>query len=180
MERLNAGAYRRALQMLDPARDAAILEVGFGTLRLIEMLADRVADGRVAGVDPTETMVAVARNRPALRAAAARVDLRVGEASRLPWPDASFAAVAAVHCFQFWPDPLAGLGEIRRVLRPGERLVLILRRHRPGRAPAWLPNPISRSADEIAGTRAALVEAGFIVQNPSTPGSPHALLAIRP
>ena len=160
VEAMNAPSYRLAIQMIDPAPHEHVLEVGFGTGRLAELLIERLPRGRVAGVDPTETMVEVARERPGIRRAGDRVDLRCGDASRLPWPDASFDAVAALHCFQFWPDPEAGLREARRVLRPNGRLALILREHGTS-PPAWLPNPISRSPDEIAGTEACLLAAGF-------------------
>jgi SAM-dependent methyltransferase len=176
MERMNAPVYRLALEMLAPAPDEAVLEIGFGTGRLVEMLLARVSHGRAAGVDPTETMLDVARGRRAVRAAAARVDLRLGEASHLPWPDASFDAALALHCFQFWPDPRAGVAEVHRVLRPGGRFVLVLREHGGG-APAWLPNPISRSGDEIAGTRACLAEGGFVERTEDAARWPvHALL----
>ncbi len=179
MERLNAPAYRLALDMIAPFPTDAILEIGFGTGRLIELLLARAPDGRVAGVDPTPTMLDVARGRRAVRAAGARVDLRLGDASRLPWPDASFDAVAALHCFQFWTDPLASAREIGRVLRPNGRLVLILRTHSRDHAPAWLPNPISRTANEVEGARACLVAAGLLVAGADA-WPPAAVLATRP
>lgn len=180
MEWTNASAYRLALDMLAPARDEAMVEIGFGTGRMIELLAARMPAGRVAGIDPTETMLDVARNRRGVRGAGERIDLRLGDASHLPWPDAAFDGAAALHSFQFWSDPLAGLGEVRRVLRSGGRFVLILRAHDPTRPPAWLPNPISRGPDEVAGTRAALAAAGFVVQNRERGWPDHALRAVKP
>lgn len=176
MERMNASAYREALALLGPGPDRAVLEIGFGTGRLVELLLARSPEGRVAGVDPAETMLRVAQQRRAVRAAADRVDLRHGDASDLPWPDASFDAAVALHCFQFWPDPERSARELLRVVAPGGRLVLILRAHRAGRAPAWLPNPISRSADEPAGARQLLIDAGFAL-DPSA--KPHAVVARR-
>lgn len=174
MERLNAAAYRQACEVGAPAPGESVVEIGFGTGRLVEMLLERVAPGLVAGVDPTPTMVEVALARRGVRRAGARADLRVGEASRLPWPDASFDAAFALHCFQFWANPAACAREIRRVLRPDGRLVVILREHGKGRVPSWLPNPISRSGDEAAGARACLAAAGFAVDSETTP---HAIVA---
>ena len=90
-----------------------------------------------------------------------------------PTPDAA----VALHCFQFWPDPARCARELLRVLVPGGRLVLILRMHRPGRAPAWLPNPIRRSADEPAGARRGLADAGFEID---PVGPAHAIRAHKP
>lgn len=177
MEWLNSSAYRLALDMLGLQLHESVLEIGFGTGRLIEMLADNVRDGRVAGVDPTETMVEVARKRRRVRAAADRIELRLGDATDLPWASESFDAAVALHCFQFWPEPANDLKEIRRVLRPGGRLAIILRSH--GRKPpAWLPNPISRSSNEIEGARTCIADAGFELDKPEI-WPAHAILARR-
>lgn len=179
MEAMNEGAYRHALALLDPTRDATIVEIGFGTGRFLELLLERLPDGRAAGVDPATTMVDVARSRRTIRAAGARADLRLGEAARLPWPDGTFDAAVALHSFQFWADPLAAAREVLRVLRPQGRLVVVLREHPPGRAPAWLPNAISRSADEPGGARACLRQAAFLIDDDLSP-SPASIVAIRP
>lgn len=178
MERINAPAYRLAIAMLEPEPHQHVLEIGFGTGRLVEMLVERLPEGYVAGIDPTETMVQVARNRRSVRAAPKRVDLRLGKAAALDWPDASFDSVVALHCFQFWPDPGAGLREIRRVLRPGGRCVLILRTHDEHHPPAWLPNPLSRSGNEIGAARTCLSDAGFRLES-NSPWPDHAILARR-
>lgn len=117
-----------------------------------------------------------------MAAAGARVDLRtgsVGDGSPLPWPDATFDAAAALHCFQFWSDPAAGLAELARVLRPDAPLLVILRNH-GRRAPDWLPNPASRSGDEPGTARALLRDAGFGEAREEAPvGSSRVLVARR-
>ena len=160
MERLNAPAYRRAVELLAPRAGERVLEVGFGTGRLVEGLLAAAPGVQVAGVDPTPTMVATASRRRAVRDAGDRVDLRLGTDAALPWPAHSFDASAAVHSFQFWPDPARSLAELRRVLAPRGRLLLVLRDH-SRRAPAWLPNPISRSGHEAEAALGLLTEAGF-------------------
>jgi ubiquinone/menaquinone biosynthesis C-methylase UbiE len=107
------------------------------------------------------------------------VDLRQGDASSLPWPDGHFNAVVALHSFQFWPDPHGSVREILRVSEHGSRLLLVLRKH--GRkAPAWLPNPLSRSGDEIRATTDFLETAGFEVTRLPDAGSSAMLLAVTP
>lgn len=180
MEAMNERAYHRALALLDPAPDAAVVDIGFGTGRLVELLLERLPGGLIAGVDPAATMVDVARSRRAIRTAAGRVDLRLGEVAQLPWPDASFDGALALHSFQFWAEPVAAAREVARVLRPGGRLVVVLREHPPGRAPAWLPNPISRGPDEHAGARDCLREAGFVVHDAPTPSTANGIVATKP
>lgn len=173
MEALNASSYRRALELLAPEQGDRFLEIGFGTGRLVELLLAADPTIQVAGVDPTPTMLEVARNRRGVRSAGARVDLRLGGDVPLPWPERFFSAVAALHNFQFWPDPQRSIAEVRRVVKPGGHLVLVLRAH-PRGAPAWLPNPLSRSDDEVSATIELLAANGFsnATKLPSVGSSP--------
>lgn len=158
MTLINAPAFAFAEQLLAPRADDAILEIGFGTGRLVRRLAPRVRF--VGGVDPSQLMVETALKANAAAVACGRVELRLGEAGALPWPDGTFDAACALHSFQFWPDPVAGLTEVARVLKPNGRLLLMLRAHgRPGAEP--LPNPLSRSSDECAETLALLKSLGW-------------------
>ena len=160
MERINAPAYRRAVEVISPNPGDRVLELGFGTGALLALLAPRLAGGLLAGIDPSELMVRRTRARLAGFAAALQLDIRQGTDRDLTWPDGHFTHIAALHAFQFWPHPDATLRRIRALLRPGGRLLLILRSHSRQR-PDWLPNPISRSADEVAGAMQALMGAGF-------------------
>lgn len=160
MDRANVAAYRAALSEARPGPGDRLLEIGFGTGALVERLLANRQVALVAGVDPSPLMVATARKRNHAHAINGRADLREGTAAALPWPDRHFDVALALHSFQFWADPAADLAEVRRVLRPAGRLILLLRAHGQ-RPPAWLPNPISRKGDEIGGTVALLIRTGF-------------------
>jgi SAM-dependent methyltransferase len=157
MERVNKPAYERAAILLDLPPAGRFLEIGFGTGRLIEMLARRMPHGQVAGIDASKLMVETAHRRLKNMDA----DIRQGTAEALPWDNASFDRVAALHCFQFWPDPVQVLSEVRRVLRPDGKFVLILRNHARNRNADWLPNPWSRAPDEPLEALMLLDRAGF-------------------
>ncbi len=177
MEWLNAPAYRLACKLVDPQPENHVLEIGFGSGRLLEMIAQKVDGIHLAGVDPTETMVRMASARPALRKLGNRLDLRSGTAQSLPWRDKTFDMALAVHCFQFWEDPDVCIQEIIRVLKPGGRLVLLLRSHEK-RAPNWLPNPISRSGNEYQQTIALLRKTAFgLVEEAGRAGSTRSITA---
>ena len=101
-----------------------VLEVGFGPGVGIELLARSVSGGYVVGVDPSEGMVeqATARNVKAIESG--RVDLRYGSVERLPFEDNTFNKALAINSMQVWPDAVAGLREMRRVMKPGGRIAL--------------------------------------------------------
>lgn len=160
MDRFNARAQDFALRRLDIQRTDSVIEIGFGTGRLMRKLAKKARQGFIGGIDPSELMLRTAERRTRRFRRKGRVELKLGEAAALPWPDARFDKAAALDCFQFWNDPIHDVAEVRRVLKPGGLLLLILRRHRRA-GPQWLPNPISRSGQEIAGTIELLAASGF-------------------
>ncbi len=126
MARANEASQEETASLLGVAPGDRVLEIGYGPGRLVRLLAERTQAALIAGVDPSPVMLAQARrvNRDAVRAH--RVDLRLGAADRLPFPDASFDRVVSVNNAHIWPDLAAGLKEIHRVLRPDGRLVLSL------------------------------------------------------
>lgn len=124
MNRINAGPVAAANKLLMLAPNARVLEVGFGNGKLIgDMLA--LAPGLTyAGVDVSETMVSEAGASNHALIKEGRVELRVATVESLPFADAAFDRALAVNTIYFWPDQLAGLAEIRRVLRDDGLLVV--------------------------------------------------------
>jgi ubiquinone/menaquinone biosynthesis C-methylase UbiE len=78
----------------------------------------------VAGADVSREMVAQARRRNAEAIRSGRVALHEASAEHLPFDDGSFDKALAINSLQVWPDALAGLREIGRVLRGGGRIGL--------------------------------------------------------
>ncbi len=109
-----------------------VLDLACGTGIVTRLLADRVGPaGRVVGLDVNASMLAAAR----IAVASPQIEWLEGNAIRIPLPDAAFDAVVCQQGFQFFPDKLAALHEMRRVLVPGGRLVLSVWRsieHAPG------------------------------------------------
>ncbi|BCS52056.1 metalloregulator ArsR/SmtB family transcription factor [Geobacter sp. SVR] len=108
-------------------RGGTVLEIGIGTGALLVELAQR-ADS-VVGVDHAPAMLEEARRRLAERDVSG-VELRLGEMTHLPLPDAAVGCVVANMVLHHAADPQAVLAEIRRVLSPGGTLLLAdLARH---------------------------------------------------
>ena len=127
----NAEMHQLTVDQLELGEDDCVLEIGFGHGRMIRMMAECAPQGLVAGVDPSDVMLAQARWRNRAMIGKGPVELTLGTASSLPWPDRSFDKVCAVNSYQHWDDPVHDLLEVRRVLRDGAVLLLALRMHDP-------------------------------------------------
>jgi ArsR family transcriptional regulator len=112
--------YRQQFLELVP-EGTTVLEIGVGTGGLLTELA--AVASRVIGVDHSPAMLEEARRRLTL-AGTSGIDLRLGEMSHLPLPDASVECVVANMVLHHAADPLDVLREIRRVLTPGGTFLL--------------------------------------------------------
>ena len=142
--------YVFSLMELQP-RDR-VLEIGFGSGSDIRRASREVAF--VAGVDHSDVMVRQASKKNAEMIGEGRVELHLGSAERLPYPDAHFDKVYAINVGQFWKDPVATLTEIARVVKPGGVTVVAIQPRQKG-ATEDSVHAVGRS---MAG---ALQKAGF-------------------
>ena len=140
MRRGNAPLNLWIVDRLGVQPDERVLEVGFGPGVALAELVQRASLGHVAGVDASASMVSQARSRHRDAVAAGRLDVREGDASLLPYDDATFDRACGTHVLYFWPDPVTTVHELRRVLRPGGTLTLGYqeRDHMPPTASAGL------------------------------------------
>jgi arsenite methyltransferase len=119
LNRSNRDQIHRAITALELAPQHQVLDIGFGGGTSFPMLLRACARGKVAGVDPADTMVTRARRIWSREITAMRLQIEQGSAGALPWDEASFDRVLTVNTLYFWEDLEAGLHEIRRVLAPG-------------------------------------------------------------
>ena len=115
----NRDRTRWTVGLLDIQPRDQILEIGFGPGVGIELCAALAREGRVAGVDYSQAMLADAVRRNAAAIRAGRVELRHASVAALPYPAEQFDKVFAINSLRFWPAAVENLREVRRVLKPG-------------------------------------------------------------
>ena len=111
---------RRAVALAAVQAGDRALDVGAGTGDLALALAKAGPSGRVVALDIAPVMLARARRRSEAPLLAV-----LGSAEALPFGDAVFSAVVAGFAVRNFGDPARGLAEMRRVLRPAGRAVVL-------------------------------------------------------
>jgi SAM-dependent methyltransferase len=132
------GLVLAAMRRLAPWRDATIVDLGCGSGYWLAGYADEAST--VIGIEPDPVLIPLARARVGdarvgnarVGNARARVTVLEGSAEHLPLADASVDVVHARFAYFFPPACEAGLAEVRRVLRPGGRLVVVDNDHDTG------------------------------------------------
>lgn len=116
----------RTLDLAELHSGDAVLDVGCGTGTLLIEAAKRVGpSSSTHGIDRSAEMVAHARRKAAAQGIS--TIFVVGSADHLPFPDASFDVVLCTLMLHHLPAPMqmATIGEMRRVLRAGGRMVIV-------------------------------------------------------
>jgi ubiquinone/menaquinone biosynthesis C-methylase UbiE len=97
-----------------------VLEIAIGTGRNLGHYSDEVS---LTGIEFSPAMLEIARKRA--HELGREIDLRVGDAQALEFPDASFDTVVCTLALCTIPDDRAAVAEARRVLRPDGRFLLL-------------------------------------------------------
>ena len=117
---------RVALRMLrERGTPARVLDVATGTADLALALAADLPEAEVIGVDLSEGMLGVGRQKVERNGLRSRVRLEQADAENLPFEDGSFDAVTVAFGVRNFENLDKGLGELQRVLRPGGHLMVL-------------------------------------------------------
>ena len=106
----------------------SVLEVGYGTGNTVLNLAEKVGpQGKVSGIDVSDGMQTVAQAKVKEAGLSANVDLKVGDAISLDWPDETFDAVFLSFTLELFSESDAPtvLRECKRVLKASGRLGVV-------------------------------------------------------
>jgi SAM-dependent methyltransferase len=135
----NYGEYptnRLGTDAIDFADAKTVVDVGCGTGAALRHLSTTHPELELIGIDPVPRMVDIARQRVAEHQLAACIDFRIGPAEDIPVDDDVADIVLAFDSFDHWQDRSLALAEIRRILRPDGRLVVLKDAGAPGGAHA--------------------------------------------
>jgi ubiquinone/menaquinone biosynthesis C-methylase UbiE len=124
MARMNRKCAAWVIDLLAVQPSDKMLEIGFGPGVGIQLLTSSASAGYVAGVDPSKEMVAQATTRNKKAIENSRVHLRHGSVASLPFANNTFDKALAINSMHVWPDAVAGLREMRRVIKPGGEVAL--------------------------------------------------------
>ena len=117
---------RVALRMLrERGIPGRVLDVATGTADLALALAADLPEAEVIGVDLSEGMLGVGRQKVERYGLRARVRLEQADAENLPFEDGAFDAVTVAFGVRNFENLDKGLGELQRVLRPGGHLMVL-------------------------------------------------------
>tara|TARA_R110000787_G_scaffold123580_9_gene234656 strand:- start:2721 stop:3341 length:621 start_codon:yes stop_codon:yes gene_type:complete len=168
---------------LIPHATGKVLEIGIGTGRNLPYY-DSAKLEALCGLDPAEQMNATAQKRA--REAGLDVELLTLSAEEIPADTASFDTVVCTFTLCTIPDPIKALGEMRRVLKPGGKMLFCEHGRSPDQSvqrwqdrltPYW--KPIAGGCHMNRDVKQMLAEGGFKINEVKSSylrGGPKALL----
>jgi SAM-dependent methyltransferase len=143
------------LEWLSPASGQRWADIGCGNGAFTELILRKCAPAKVDGIDPSDGQLAYARTRAGVQGAV----FQQGDATALPYSDASFDIAVMALVIHFVPYPVKGVAEMARVVRPGGWVTAYVWDHEGGGSPT---QPLQT---------AIVLEGGDDVRPPSTGAS---------
>lgn len=102
--------------------EARVLDLACGTGEFERLLLQESSDQLITGIDISEQMLAIAHQK---LKSYPNVSLQLATASDLSFADHSFDTVVSANSFHYFDDPKLALKEIKRVVRPGGKIVIL-------------------------------------------------------
>ena len=120
----NADLNSFVMDMLELQSSDKVLEIGFGTGKLINQMAAITTGGVVEGIDFSEVMLKQAGKVNRHNISHGKVRLQRGECKTLPYENESFNKLCSINTLYFWKDPDKYFLEMFRVIKPGGTIAI--------------------------------------------------------
>ncbi len=129
---------QKAVRELCLSEGHRVLDLATGTADLALAVASRGQTIKVTGLDPSRKMLDVAERKLDRKGMRDRIELVLGDAQSLPYPDRSYDGLCMAFGIRNVPNRAIALQEMARVVRPGGR-VCLLELSEPGEG--WFAGP---------------------------------------
>jgi SAM-dependent methyltransferase len=161
MEKGHRPVGEQAIERMQLPADAQILDVGCGSGWATRLMAERVVNGRVVGIDIADEMIQLAEHSSR---ALQNVEFKVASAEALPFKDSEFTHAFSMESLYYYSKMVAALREIHRVLERDGVFVTVIDLYLEN-APShqWIPTlkvPVHLLG--IPDYRSMFEEAGFV------------------
>ncbi len=116
---------KKALKMLKKDNPRVMLDVATGTADLAIMAHGLLKPDKIVGIDISEKMLAIGREKVLKAGLDQHIDLQSGDSEAINFPDNTFDAVTVSFGVRNFENLEQGLTEIKRVLKPGSKLLVL-------------------------------------------------------
>jgi demethylmenaquinone methyltransferase/2-methoxy-6-polyprenyl-1,4-benzoquinol methylase len=116
---------RKTAKAVAKSHPNTILDLATGTADLAIAVAKRNPQAHILGMDISEKMLDIGKEKVMHQNLANQIELRLGDAASLPFEDDSFDAITVAFGVRNFEDLGKGLSEISRVLKPGGQAVIL-------------------------------------------------------
>ena len=123
MEQGHRPVGEQAIELMAIPSDAQVLDVGCGSGWATRLMAEKIDNGRVVGIDIADEMIKLASETSK---SFSNVDFYVASAEKLPFGDEEFSHAFSMESLYYYADIAGALREIKRVLKPRGLFVTVV------------------------------------------------------
>ena len=122
---IDVGWRRKAIRQLTSLHPQLVLDVATGTADVALMTLDMLNPKKIIGIDISEGMLEIGSKKIAAKGLQERIELQKGDSENISFAENTFDAITVAFGVRNYQNLSKGLEEMRRVLKPGGKLVIL-------------------------------------------------------